>query len=128
MADDIAPPADPILGYLKSRQPFGCGKSVLPDGTTRAVERSYGPRYALHGEGASTIDVGGRHVLDLNNNFTTPIHGHGFAPVIEAVATALRDGICCADPTESETALGEILTYRIPAVGRIRFARLALKP
>ena len=119
---DIAMPADPTLDYLKSRQLFGRGKSVFPDGTTRAtVERSNGPRYALRGEGAYIIDVDGRRVLDLNNNFTTLIHGHGFPPVIEAVTSALRDGICFANPTESEIALAEILTLRIPAVERIRF-------
>ncbi len=53
--------------------------------TTRAtVERNPFPIYVQRGEGAYLVDVDGNRLLDLNNNFTTLIHGHGFAPATEA--------------------------------------------
>ncbi|MET4520106.1 glutamate-1-semialdehyde aminotransferase [Bradyrhizobium sp. I1.7.5] len=51
-------------------------------------------RYMERGEGAYLVDLDGRRFLDLNANFTTLIHGHRFAPVIDRAscgpALALR--------------------------------------
>ncbi len=106
----------------KSKHLFNRAKGVFPDGTTRAtVEKDPFPIYAHRGEGAYLVDVDGNRLLDLNNNFTTLIHGHGFAPVSEAVADLLRSGTCFANPTEHEIALAELLTARIPAMERVRF-------
>ncbi|QFI69587.1 aspartate aminotransferase family protein [Sinorhizobium alkalisoli] len=106
----------------RSKRLFSRAKAVFPDGTTRAtVERDPFPIYVQRGEGAYLIDVDGNRFLDLNNNFTTLIHGHGFAPVAEAVVDLLRSGTCFANPTEHEIALAELLTTRIPAMERVRF-------
>ncbi len=101
--------------FLRSRE-------VFPDGTTRAtVERDPIPRYILKGDGAYLIDVDGQRFLDLSNNFTTLIHGHGFAPVVDAVARLLHDGTCFSNPTVHEIDLAELLVDRIPAIEQIRF-------
>ncbi|WP_085024762.1 aspartate aminotransferase family protein [Ensifer aridi] len=101
--------------FLRSRQ-------VFPDGTTRAtVERDPTPRYVLRGDGAYLIDVDGQRFLDLSNNFTTLIHGHGFAPALDAVARLLHDGTCFSNPTVHEIDLAELLVDRIPAIEQIRF-------
>ncbi len=106
----------------KSKHLFHRGKAVFPDGTTRAtVDKEPFPIYAQRGEGAYLFDVDGNRFLDVNNNFTTLIHGHGFAPVSEAVVDLLRTGTCFANPTEHEIALAELLTARIPAMERVRF-------
>lgn len=118
-----------ILGLADGASPgpqsstlFARGQAVFPDGTTRAtVERDPTPRYVLKGEGAYLIDVDGQRFLDLNNNFTTLIHGHGYAPALEAVARLLRDGTCFSNPTAHEIDLAELLVERIPAVEQIRF-------
>ncbi len=101
---------------------FNRAKAVFPDGTTRVtVERDPFPTYARRGEGAYLVDVDGNRFLDLNNNFTTLIHGHGFAPVSEVVVGLLNSGTCFANPTEHEIGLAELLTARIPAMERLRF-------
>ncbi|TCN33336.1 aspartate aminotransferase family protein [Sinorhizobium americanum] len=106
----------------RSKHLFNRAKAVFPDGTTRAtVERDPFPIYLQRGEGAYLVDVDGSRYLDLNNNFTTLIHGHGFAPVAEAVVDLLHSGTCYANPTEHEIALAELLTARIPAMERVRF-------
>ncbi|MDX8450586.1 aspartate aminotransferase family protein [Mesorhizobium captivum] len=106
----------------KSNTLFARARVVFPDGTTRAtVERDPTPQYVLRGEGAYLIDVDGQRFLDLNNNFTTLIHGHGFAPAMDAVSRVLRDGTCFSNPTVHEIDLAELLVDRIPAVEQIRF-------
>jgi len=105
-----------------SESAFQRARRVFPDGTSRVtIERDPVPRYASGGEGAYLIDLDGRRFLDLNGNFTTLIHGHGFAPVIEALQGQLKRGCCFANPTESEIALAELLCERVPRLEKIRF-------
>jgi glutamate-1-semialdehyde 2,1-aminomutase len=105
-----------------STQAFARAQRVFPDGTSRVtIERDPTPRYVSHGKGAYLIDIDGHRLLDLNNNFTTLIHGHGFAPVADALARQLRSGACFANPTESEIALAELICARVPRLERVRF-------
>lgn len=95
---------------------------VFPGGITRnTVDRDPALYYVGWGQGAYLHDVDGRRLLDLNNNFTTLIHGHGFEPVVDAVTKTLRDGTCFSNPTVHEIALAELLCNRIPAVEQVRF-------
>ncbi|UWU25839.1 aspartate aminotransferase family protein (plasmid) [Rhizobium sp. CB3060] len=106
----------------QSNKLFNRSRAVFPGGTTRAtVERDPTPRYILKGDGAYLVDADGQRFLDLNNNFTTLIHGHGFLPVLDSVARLLRDGTCFSNPTAHEINLAELLVDRIPAVEQIRF-------
>jgi glutamate-1-semialdehyde 2,1-aminomutase len=105
-----------------SQQAFVRAQRVFPDGTSRAtIERDPAPRYVSHGKGAYLFDIDGRRLLDLNNNFTTLIHGHGFVPVAEALERQLRNGTCFANPTEGEIALAELICARVPRLEHVRF-------
>lgn len=85
------PPAEFSAG-LRSQALFERARAVFPDGTTRiTVDRDPLPRYVSRGEGAYLVDVDGRRLLDLNANFTTLIHGHGFEPVIAAVEREIEE-------------------------------------
>lgn len=111
-------------GYSRSRSEhfFKRGRRVFPTGVTRVtVDHEPSPLYIARGEGAYLIDVDGNRLLDLNNNFTTLIHGHGFLPVADAVADLLHRGTCFSNPTEHEITLAELLIERIPAIEHIRF-------
>ncbi|MGV7218883.1 aspartate aminotransferase family protein [Bradyrhizobium sp. UFLA05-112] len=106
----------------KSKNSFARARLVFPDGTSRVtVERDPEPLYIERGEGSYLVDVDGRRFLDLNCNFTALIHGHAFAPVVEALTHQLQRGSCFANPTESEIELAELLCGRIPQVDRVRF-------
>ena len=106
----------------KSSAAFARGRQVFPGGTTRVtVERDPFPRYISHGEGAYLVDLDGRRFLDLGANFTTLIHGHAFAPVVEAVRRQMEIGTCFAHPTEVEIALADLLCDRIPRLDKLRF-------
>lgn len=106
----------------KSTALFDQAKTLFPGGTTRiTIEKHPVPIYIDRGEGAWLIDVDGNRYLDLGNNYTTLIHGHGFQPVIEAVTKQLRQGSCFANPTAHEIKLASIIRERVPAVGKLRF-------
>jgi glutamate-1-semialdehyde 2,1-aminomutase len=101
---------------------FQRARLVIPDGVNRAtVDRDPFPDYAGWGRGAYLYDVDGNRFLDLNNNFTTLIHGHAFEPVVEAARRMLKDGTCFSNPTLHEINLAELLCERIPAVEQVRF-------
>lgn len=121
----IAGEADVGVGhnlYTSSRAAFERAKQVFPGGTTRiTVPRQPLPIYMASGKGAWLTDVDGNRYLDFNNNFTTLIHGHAFAPVIEAVEQQIRQGSCFANPTRYEIALAEILCARVAVIERLRF-------
>lgn len=98
------------------------GRDVFPGGITRStVDCDPHPVYISRGAGAYVVDADGNHLLDLNNNFTTLIHGHGFVPMVEAVTDLLRNGTCFSNPTPHEIALAELLVSRIPAIDQVRF-------
>jgi len=106
----------------RSKESFARARRVFPDGTSRVtIERDPVPFYIERGMGSHLFDVDGRRFLDLNCNFTTLIHGHAFAPVVEALTNQLQRGSCFANPTESEIELAELLSARIPQVDRVRF-------
>ncbi|MGY2843660.1 glutamate-1-semialdehyde 2,1-aminomutase [Bradyrhizobium sp. USDA 4509] len=106
----------------RSEDSFARARLVFPDGTSRVtIERDPVPIYIERGLGSYLFDVDGRRYLDLNCNFTTLIHGHAFAPVVEAVVRQLQRGTCFAHPTKSEIELAELLGARIPRVDRVRF-------
>lgn len=118
---DSPSPVSHGVGPLSDRI-YQRARGVFPDGTSRAtIERDPTPRYIARGEGAYLIDVDGRRFLDLNANFTTLIHGHGFEPVTGALEAQLKTGLCFANPTESEVALAELLCARVPRLEKIRF-------
>lgn len=106
----------------KSKESFARARLVFPDGTSRvSIERDPVPLYIERGMGSYLFDIDGHRFLDLNGNFTTLIHGHAFAPVMEALTDQLQRGSCFANPTEREIELAELLCGRIPHVDRVRF-------
>ncbi|WP_439710823.1 aspartate aminotransferase family protein [Brucella anthropi] len=112
---------DPVQRTESSRL-YARGLQVLPQGVSRVtIDIDPTPIYIQRGEGAYLVDVDDNRLLDLNNNFTTLIHGHGFEPVAEVVARLLRNGTCFSNPTEHEVALAELLISRIPAMEKVRF-------
>jgi glutamate-1-semialdehyde 2,1-aminomutase len=97
-------------------------RRVFPDGTTRAtLQRQPHLLYAQSGAGPYLVDVDGHRYLDLNNNFTTLIHGHCFPPVVAALTRAIHTGTCFAHPTCLEIDLAELIVARVPGVDAVRF-------
>jgi glutamate-1-semialdehyde 2,1-aminomutase len=94
----------------------------LPGGETRSVTH-YDPYpvVLVEGHGALVRDVDGNEYIDVLNNYTSLVHGHGFGPITEAVQAVLPKGTVFPAPTDALLELASMLTGRYPAAGRVRF-------
>ncbi len=106
----------------KSESLYRRAQAVLPGGVSRnAVLRAPCPIYASHGRGCRVTDIEGVERLDVANNMASLIHGHAYAPVVEAVTEQLRHGSAWNMATEVEVEYAEAMTRRVPGFDRIRF-------
>ncbi len=106
----------------KSESLYRRAQAVLPGGVSRnAVVRAPYPIYASHGQGCRVTDIEGVERLDVANNMASLIHGHAFAPIVEAVTAQLRHGSAWNMATEVEVEYAEAMTKRVPGFDRIRF-------
>nr|WP_244978530.1 aminotransferase class III-fold pyridoxal phosphate-dependent enzyme [Bradyrhizobium pachyrhizi] len=109
-------------GATKSSRAFARERGVVPGGSMRnATWFAPHPPYAAKGIGCFVEDLDGRQLLDCANNFFSLIHGHAFAPVVEAIRAAAGDGTAFGLPTEKEIALAELIRGRSPRCEQVRF-------
>ncbi len=106
----------------KSAQLFARAKRVQPGGNTRHMI-TFAPYviYAERGEGCRLIDVDGATYIDWVNNFSTNIHGYGFAPIVESLRTQAERMLSCILPAEIEIELSELIVARWPGIDQVRF-------
>ncbi|MCW8864529.1 MAG: aspartate aminotransferase family protein [Colwellia sp.] len=106
----------------KSEQLFSKAIEYLPGGVSRnTIFRKPHPYYADKGEGCYVTDVEGVTRIDFANNMASLIHGHAYAPIVEAVSAQLTKGSCFTMATESEIDFAELLCKRVPSFDKIRF-------
>lgn len=106
----------------KSEQLFSKAVKYLPGGVSRnTIFRKPYPYYAEKGEGCYVTDVEGVTRIDFANNMASLIHGHAYAPIVEAVSAQLAKGSCFTMATESEIDFAELLCKRVPSFEKIRF-------
>ena len=82
---------------------------VLPGGVNSPVRamRSIGrdPLFVASASGAELTDVDGNTYVDYVCSWGPLIHGHAFAPVLEAVLAAAERGTTFGAPTAAEVEL-----------------------
>ena len=97
---------------------------VLPGGVNSPVRamRSIGrdPVFVDRAAGAELTDVDGNTYVDYVCSWGPLIHGHAFAPVLEAVAAAAERGTTFGAPTAAEVDLAELVAQRMPSVEMLR--------
>src|ERR1700733_7528934 len=78
----------------------------LPGGDTRSVAH-YDPYpvVLVEGHGAVVRDVDGNEYLDVLNNYTSLVHGHGFPAILDAVRRALPGGTVFPAPHVTQLEL-----------------------
>jgi glutamate-1-semialdehyde 2,1-aminomutase len=97
---------------------------VLPGGVNSPV-RAMGsigrePVFIDHAAGAEITDVDGNTYVDYVCSWGPLIHGHAFAPVLEAVHAAAERGTTFGAPTAAEVDLAELVAHRMPSVEMLR--------
>lgn len=74
------------------------------------------PLYIACGSGCRVTDLDNIERLDALNNLTALIHGHAFAPVVNAVSPQLARGTAYGAPGAEELLLAELLVSRVPVL------------
>ena len=106
----------------KSEQLFNDALKVLPGGVSRnTIFRKPHPLYADFGDGCYVTDIEGVKRIDFANNMASLIHGHAYAPIVEAVSAQLAKGSCFTMATEIEVEYAKLLCERVPSFDKIRF-------
>ena len=94
----------------------------LPGGNTRAAT-FYAPfPVALEsGSGFMVRDLDGNEYIDVLNNYTSLIHGHGHPRIVEAIVSQASRGMLFPAPGVGQAELAERITGRIASIERVRF-------
>ncbi len=115
-----------LAAYL-ARTPASCAlyqraERVMPGGDTRTgtFHRPY-PLFIARGAGTRLFDADGHAYLDLLNNFTSLVHGHGHPAVVDAMARQEGQGTAHGTANALQVELAERLCARVPSVERLRF-------
>ncbi len=97
-------------------------RALFPGGSSRTtLFVAPHPPYVSRGEGWRLTDTDGHELIDLHCDFSALVHGHVFAPVLEAASAALAQGSAFGLPTAAEVELAEHLARRIGWAPRVRF-------
>ncbi len=106
----------------KSAELFEKAQRVLTEGGSRSTIR-IAPYsiYVREAKGKYVTDVDGNKLLDLNNNYTSMIHGHAHPQVVEAAMQQIKRGTGYSFGSEAEFALAELLCGRVANFDKIRF-------
>ena len=93
-----------------------------PGGNTRTViHLDPFPLTIVRGEGARITDADGHEYVDFLGEYTAGLHGHSHPVLLEAIRTALADGISFGAPNRYEATLAAAICDRFPSVELVRF-------
>jgi glutamate-1-semialdehyde 2,1-aminomutase len=106
----------------KSAAMFQQAQNVLTEGGSRSTIR-IAPYsiYVREAQGKYVTDVDGNKLFDLNNNYTSMIHGHAHPDIVAAAMQQINRGTGYCFGSEAELALAELLCGRSPNFDKIRF-------
>jgi glutamate-1-semialdehyde 2,1-aminomutase len=116
-----------VIADYRASSPRSAGlheaaRRVMPGGDTRTVAfHAPYPLVIAEGQGCRIQDADGRTYVDLLNNYTSLIHGHGHPAVVAAVSERLPFGTAFPAPNEAQTRLAEIIVDRVASVDMVRF-------
>jgi glutamate-1-semialdehyde 2,1-aminomutase len=75
------------------------------------------------GEGCHVWDVDGNRYVEYGMGLRSVTLGHGFRPVVEAVSTAIVDGVNFSRPTDLEVLAAEDFLGLVPGADMVKFAK-----
>ena len=94
----------------------------MPGGNTRSVLHVEPfPLTIVRADGARIWDADGHEYVDFLGEFTAGLYGHSNPVILDAIRTALADGIVLGAPNVHELALAEAVCGRFPSIDLVRF-------
>jgi len=103
---------------------FQLAKQVIPGGVNSPVRAFNGvggePVFFKEGKGAYLKDVDGRQYIDYVGSWGPLILGHCHPDVVDAVQTALHQGLSFGAPIELEIKLAKKIVSLIPSIDKVR--------
>lgn len=111
-----------VASTPRSAALFARAQQVLPGGDTRTgtFHAPY-PPFVSRGSGCWLWDADDRRLVDTLFNFTSLMHGHAFAPVVDAIVRQAALGTVHGTANALQVQLAEVLKARVPSVERLRF-------
>jgi len=106
----------------RSRAMMAEAAHFMPGGSTRhfGFHAPYPPVFA-GGKGARIRDVDGNEYVDLVCNGMSLVHGHAFAPAVEAIAAEVRNGWAWPGASAAQIAFADALAKRFGDGSLVRF-------
>jgi glutamate-1-semialdehyde 2,1-aminomutase len=93
---------------------YARGSDQYPDGMAPVIAR---------GEGAHVQDVDGNWYVEYGMGLRSVTLGHGYGPVVEAVAEAARSGVSFSRPSVWELKAAEEFLAQVPGADMVKFAK-----
>ena len=111
-----------VAANPKSHATWQQALKAMPGGNTRTVLH-YDPFPAtiVKGVGAYLHDLDGHRYVDFLGEYSAGLYGHSQQHIVDAVKTALDDGIVLGGPNKYEVKLAELIKERFPSVEQLRF-------
>ncbi|MCI4644608.1 MAG: aminotransferase class III-fold pyridoxal phosphate-dependent enzyme [Hyphomonadaceae bacterium] len=95
---------------------------TIPGGNSRqAGHWAPYPITIQRAEGVHIHDVDGNAYIDMTANYTSLVHGHGYAPIREAVLKQIEQGTAWSANNPAQLDLAEAIVGRVPGMDQIRF-------
>jgi glutamate-1-semialdehyde 2,1-aminomutase len=91
---------------------YAKGDDQYPAGMAPVIDR---------GAGCRVWDIDNNEYIEYGNGLRSIILGHGFGPVLQAVQTAMADGINFVRPHRLELAAAERIVELIPSAEMVKF-------
>jgi glutamate-1-semialdehyde 2,1-aminomutase len=109
----------------RSSELFERARHVMPGGVNSPV-RAFAavgdvPRFMARGAGSRMWDVDDNEYIDFVMSWGPLIHGHAYAPVIDALNQAAASGTSFGAPTEREVLMSELVIEAVPSIEMVRF-------
>lgn len=93
---------------------YARGADQYPEDMAPVIER---------GSGCRVWDVDGNSFVEYGMGLRSVTLGHGYGPVVEAVAKTIADGVSFSRPSSLELAAAEDFLNLVPAADMVKFAK-----
>lgn len=93
---------------------YARGADQYPEQMAPVIERGYGAR---------VVDVDGNELVEYGIGLRSVTLGHGYRPVVEAVAAAAASGVSFSRPSVWELRAAETFLEQVPGAEMVKFAK-----